>query len=86
MTYGPTFDDALRQMLDGQAPLPPETAPDAITTDGGAPPPPATDRDALIARASLALEDYQQLTAAGRLADAGRKLEELRETLNALNP
>jgi hypothetical protein len=41
--------------------------------------------EALIGRASRALADYQRLTAEGRLAEAGAKLEELKTTLEQLN-
>ena len=43
-----------------------------------------TDIDALIAEAARDFADYQQLTAAGKLAEAGEKLEALKRTLEAL--
>ena len=42
------------------------------------------DVNALIAEAARDLSDYQQLTAAGKLAEAGGKLEELKRTLEEL--
>jgi uncharacterized protein len=40
--------------------------------------------NALIADAARDLSDYQQLTAAGRLGDAGQKLESLKRKLEEL--
>lgn len=45
---------------------------------------PGDQTDALIMRASRALSEYQHLTAAGRLADAGQRLEELKQALDEL--
>jgi hypothetical protein len=50
----------------------------------GAPEAPA-DANALIAGAAQDLSDYQRLTAEGKLGEAGRKLEELKAKLEALN-
>ncbi len=47
--------------------------------------PPAPDRNALIAQAAQDLADYQRLTAQGKLADAGQKLEHLKAVLDKLN-
>jgi hypothetical protein len=46
---------------------------------------PSTDRNALIAEAAKDLADYQRLTAAGRLREAGQKLEQLKRKLDQLN-
>ena len=43
-----------------------------------------SDVNALISVAARDFEDYQQLTADGKLAEAGEKLEELKRTLEAL--
>ena len=45
---------------------------------------PASSREALITAAARDLADYQQLTAAGKLGEAGQKLEALKHTLEAL--
>jgi uncharacterized protein len=42
------------------------------------------DVNALIAEAARDFTDYQQLTAAGKLAEAGEKLERLKRTLEEL--
>ena len=44
----------------------------------------STDRSALIAGAAQDLADYQRLTAEGRLAEAGQKLEDLKRKLDQL--
>jgi hypothetical protein len=41
--------------------------------------------NALIAQAAKDLSDYQQLTAEGKLGEAGQKLEELKRSLDRLN-
>jgi hypothetical protein len=45
---------------------------------------PASSREALITAAARDLADYQQLTAAGKLGEAGQKLEALKHALEAL--
>jgi hypothetical protein len=40
--------------------------------------------NALVSEAARDFEDYQRLTAAGKLAEAGEKLEALKRTLEAL--
>jgi hypothetical protein len=45
----------------------------------------AADLNALIAEAAKDLADYQRLTAAGKLGEAGQKLEELKRALDKLN-
>ena len=44
----------------------------------------AEDLNALIADAARDLADYQQLTAAGKLGEAGQKLEQLKRKLEEL--
>jgi len=53
----------------------------AATAAAGAP---GGDVNALIAEAARDFTDYQQLTAAGKLAEAGQKLEALKRTLEEL--
>ncbi|HLI63547.1 MAG TPA: UPF0182 family protein [Terriglobales bacterium] len=45
----------------------------------------ADDRNALIAEAAQDLADYQRLTAEGKLAEAGQKLQHLKTVLDRLN-
>ena len=46
---------------------------------------PAADLNALISGAAKDLADYQQLTAEGKLGEAGQKLEQLKQKLDELN-
>ena len=86
LAYGTTFEAALRSLFGGEASsLNPTTE-----ATPAAPPPsgtaaPATDINALIAEASKDFDDYQRLTAAGKLAEAGQKLEQLKNVLGRLN-
>jgi hypothetical protein len=46
---------------------------------------PAEDLNGLVAEAAKDLADYQRLTAEGKLAEAGQKLEDLKRALDKLN-
>ena len=89
LAYGPTFESAMAALFGGAAStLSAQTSlaatgvrPTSATTETRA----ATeDVNALIADAARDLSDYQQLTAAGRLGDAGQKLESLKRKLEEL--
>jgi hypothetical protein len=58
-----------------------EPEPSKGASDGKA----ASDLKALISEAAKDLEDYQRLTAAGKLGEAGQKLEQLKQKLEQLN-
>jgi uncharacterized membrane protein (UPF0182 family) len=89
LAYGPTFESAMAALfgtapsvLSAQgSPVAAAARPASATTVAAAAP---GDVDALIAEAARDFTDYQQLTAAGKLAEAGGKLEELRRTLQEL--
>ena len=85
LAYGTTFEAALRSLFSGEASSlnPTEGAPAAPQSSAAAAP--ATDIDALIAEASKDFDDYQRLTAEGKLAEAGQKLEQLKGVLGQLN-
>ena len=86
LAYGPTFEAALSSLFGGnisslsaaEAP----TGPAAPAAAGA--PAPAQDLNALIAQASRDFDDYQRLTAAGKLSEAGAKLEELKQVIGKL--
>ncbi|MFP5230365.1 MAG: UPF0182 family protein [Acidobacteriota bacterium] len=91
LAYGPSFETALAALFGGQpssltataAPAP--SAPSAgsgqsATTGPGT----SSNRAALIAAAARDLSDYQSLTAQGKLAEAGQKLQDLKNKLNQL--
>ena len=88
MTHGATFEEALQLLLAGQGFVAPTPQIETTGTTPGETPsmpaPASVDTDELISRASQALDEYQRLTAAGRLADAGRALEELKVILQTL--
>src|ERR1700733_5320320 len=89
LAYGPTFESAMAALFGtGPPTLSAQVSPNApAARPAGAAPPSAgapADIDALIADAARDLSDYQQLTAAGRLGDAGQKLESLKRELEEL--
>jgi uncharacterized membrane protein (UPF0182 family) len=97
LAYGPTFEAALASLL-GNAPSslgsPTANAPSQNRATAAAPQSPATpgttasnapaSTDGLIRSAAQDLEDYQTLTAAGKLGEAGQRLESLKQKLQQL--
>jgi uncharacterized membrane protein (UPF0182 family) len=94
LAYGPNFASALASLYNGtpssltataespQQPMPsPQASPSTVATTTA----PATDSNALIAQASRDFDDYQRLTAQGKLSEAGQKLDDLKHTLDQLN-
>jgi uncharacterized membrane protein (UPF0182 family) len=89
LAYGSTFEAALRSLFGG------ETSSLTAESNGAAQPSkaassassPATpdNFDSLIQSAARDLEDYQRLTAQGKLGEAGQKLEQLKIKLDALS-
>jgi uncharacterized membrane protein (UPF0182 family) len=89
LAYGSTFEAALRSLFGGEA-----SSLSSESTSGAQPQKTAStanqaaqsdDLNTLIQGAAKDLEDYQRLTAQGKLGDAGQKLEQLKGKLNALN-
>ncbi|HEX3986383.1 MAG TPA: UPF0182 family protein [Acidobacteriaceae bacterium] len=93
LAYGPTFQDALAALFEGQpssltstgvqAQAPSSTQAGQSTTPG-TPSSTSPGRAALVASAAQDLADYQSLTAQGKLAQAGQKLEDLKRKLSQL--
>jgi uncharacterized membrane protein (UPF0182 family) len=89
LAYGPTFESAMAALFGGAAstlsaqasPAAPGPRPTSAATETRAVP---GDVNALIADAARDLADYQQLTAAGKLGEAGQKLEGLKRKLDEL--
>jgi uncharacterized membrane protein (UPF0182 family) len=83
LAFGPTFESAMAALFGGAAstlsaqasPAAPGPRPTSAGTE---------DVNALIADAARDLSDYQQLTAAGKLGEAGQKLEALKHKLEEL--
>jgi hypothetical protein len=92
LAYGPNFETALAALFGGQpssltATAAPQAGPSAASAQSATPGPPRTitsNRAALIAAAGRDLADYQDLTARGKLAEAGQKLQDLKNKLNQL--
>jgi hypothetical protein len=88
LAYGPTFDAALSSLFGGGvsslSAAESSSAPAAATVQAGAPQP-EQNLKALIAQAGIDFDDYQRLTAAGKLAEAGQKLDDLKQVLGKLN-
>ena len=90
LAYGPTFEAAMAALFSGAASTLSAAPPAAATVASAGPAAvvpavtPASSREALITAAARDLADYQQLTAAGKLGEAGQKLEALKHTLEAL--
>ncbi len=87
LAYGTTFEAALRSLFEGEASTLTQTsapAPGPATETRGAV---ATqpDTSALINEASRDFDDYQRLTAAGKLGEAGQKLDALKGVLGRLS-
>ena len=85
LAYGPTFESALAALFGGAASslsATEATRPAQVSADFSQP---GTDLNALIAEAVKDLADYQRLTAEGKLADAGQKLEALKRAIDKLN-
>jgi uncharacterized membrane protein (UPF0182 family) len=88
LAYGTTFEAALRSLFGGEtsslaAGDAGQVAPAAVAAKGAVQP--VEDRDGLIAEASRDFDEYQRLTAAGKLGEAGQKLEALKAALAKLS-
>jgi uncharacterized protein len=82
LTYAENFDTALKQLLgQTQKTGAKETEPAKTGEKQTAA---ASSVDDLIKKASQAFADYQRLTSEGKLAEAGQKLDELKQALNQL--
>ena len=76
LAYANTFDDALKNLLEGRAEVPstsPSTSTSAPTSTPQQTTAPAADVHGLVGRANQALSDYRRLTADGKLGEAGAK-------------
>jgi uncharacterized membrane protein (UPF0182 family) len=81
LAYGPTFAAAMAALFGGaESSLTVQSS----TPAGSSVPSAPEDLTALIDGAARDLSDYQQLTASGRLGEAGQKLEELKRRLEEL--
>jgi len=89
LAYGPTFDAALSALFGNGSSALQATAENTPSAPPSANAPPGTaaaapDVNALVSQAAQDLSDYQQLTAEGKLGEAGQKLEHLKVVLEKL--
>ena len=87
LAYGPTFEAAMGALFGGEASSITATAATAQPAQATSKTPMSgnsASRNPLIAGAAQDLADYQRLTAAGKLAEAGQKLEDLKLKLDQL--
>ncbi|HBB98707.1 MAG TPA: membrane protein [Blastocatellia bacterium] len=92
LAYGNNFDEALNNLFGESAKAPAETKPETQQPNANAGPKasPSPQSSAtpniqqLVNRAVQEFDDYQRLTSEGKLAEAGKKLEEHKRTLEEL--
>jgi uncharacterized membrane protein (UPF0182 family) len=91
VAYGPSFEEALVSLVGAAAKVPTTAVPSEGTPKpvAGQPSPSpspvaAANTQELILRAIQEFEEYQRLTAQGKLAEAGQKLEQHKRTLEEL--
>jgi uncharacterized protein len=89
LAYGPNFESAMAALFGGAPSTLSAQAPPAGSAQRPAPVEAAVrgaaaDVPGLISEAARDLSDYEQLTAAGKLGEAGQKLEALKRTLDEL--
>jgi uncharacterized membrane protein (UPF0182 family) len=85
LAYAPTFEAALASLFgSGASSLRESETPSPVAESPGTAAP-ATDSKTLIGQASRDFSDYQRLTSEGKLAEAGKKLDDLKQVLDQLN-
>jgi uncharacterized protein len=92
LAYGASFDEALTNLFGEAAKATTAPAPEPVAPKPGASPAPSPAAQAtpaenlqqLINRAIQEFDDYQRLTAEGKLGEAGKKLEEHKRTLQEI--
>jgi len=85
LAYGPSYEAALTSLFGGGASSLTASEVQASQAEPGPVQAGPTDLHGLIAEAARDLQDYQQLTAQGKLGEAGQKLEQLKSVINKLN-
>ena len=88
LAYGTTFEAALSSLFEGQASSLNASAESPQPSSASTPnpsAPPSTDVHALVNEASKDFNDYQRLTAQGKLGEAGQKLDQLKSALDKLS-
>jgi uncharacterized membrane protein (UPF0182 family) len=81
LAYGQTFTEAMNNLFGEEAAKPPAQEANQPTPQQ---PTPSADLQQLINRAIQEFDDYQRLTAQGKLGEAGQKLEQHKRTLEEI--
>ena len=85
LAYAPTFEAALASLFGSESSsLSAVEGPRAVPVAAGAPKP-TEDLNSLIAQAGKDFSDYQRLTSEGKLGEAGKKLDDLKQALDKLS-
>ncbi|WP_263355624.1 UPF0182 family membrane protein [Acidicapsa ligni] len=85
LAYGTTFQAALSSLFGGETSSLTASETQQTTSPSQGKTQPSTDVNALIAEAGKDFTDYQRLTAAGKLGEAGLKLDALKSVLERLS-
>jgi uncharacterized protein len=87
LAYGSTFESALAALFGGASSSLTAAEPQRAATPASSATAsqPAAELNPTIAEAARDLADYQRLTAEGKLAEAGQKLEDLKRAIDKLN-
>ncbi|MGB7547857.1 MAG: UPF0182 family protein [Terracidiphilus sp.] len=85
LAYGPSYESALNSLFGGGTSSLTNTETPQAAAESGPAPARATDLHGLIAEAAQDFADYQRLTAQGKLAEAGQKLDQLKSVIDKLN-
>jgi uncharacterized membrane protein (UPF0182 family) len=85
LAYAPTFEAALASLFGSESSsLSSTEAPRTVPVATGTPKP-AEDLNSLISQAGKDFSDYQRLTSEGKLGEAGKKLDDLKQALDKLS-
>jgi uncharacterized membrane protein (UPF0182 family) len=84
LAYAPTFEGALASLFGSSTSSLSATEPPQAASEATGAAQPVQNVGSLIAQASKDFSDYQRLTAAGKLSDAGQKLDDLKRVLDKL--
>jgi uncharacterized membrane protein (UPF0182 family) len=85
LAYGPTFEAALASLYGGGSSSLSAGESSQSTPQAAGAPQPAQDMNSLIREAGKDFDEYQKLTAAGKLGEAGQKLDQLKRALDRMS-
>lgn len=85
LAYAPTFEGALASLFGSDASTLQSSEAPRQAPATGAQPKVQESLNSLIGQASRDFADYQRLTSAGKLSEAGQKLDDLKQVLDRLN-